>query len=264
MPHPLIEIERVGDDSFLAPTERRGYDRLYGGQVAAQSLRAACVTVGDARLPHSLHSYFILAGRAGEPVELSVQRTRDGRSFSTRHVTASQGGKAIFELIASFHVAEAGDDWQLPPPPDLELPPPSPPEESPGGWTGMTRFFEIRPEPTLAADDPFALHPCWLRARDPVGDDAVEHICLLAFLSDLGVLGATRAPVGRTSYQAAASLDHSVWFHRPARVDDWMRFSAEPITNFGARGLARGAFHARDGALVASVAQESLLRPAPA
>lgn len=263
MSRSLIEVDRIDDDKFVAATERRGYERLYGGQVAAQSLRAACATVDADRLPHSLHSYFILAGRAGEPIELEVQRTRDGRSFSTRHVTASQGGKAIFELVASFHVGEAGDDWQLPPQSHLGVPAPPSPEESPGGWTGISRFFEIRPERPLAADDPFALHPCWLRAREPVGDDPVAHICLLAFLSDLGVLGATRAPVGRTSYQAAASLDHSVWFHRPARVDDWLRFSAEPITNFGARGLARGAFHARGGAHVASVAQESLLRPPP-
>ena len=260
MPHRLLELERVGDDSFVAQTQWRGYDRLYGGQVAAQSLRAACSTVELGRLPHSLHSYFILAGRAGEPVQLDVQRTRDGRSFSTRHVTASQGGKAIFELVSSFHVHEDGDDWQLPPPADLALPA-APRDGSMPRWDGLGGVFEIRPEHALPEYDPFALHPVWLRTAERLDDDPVTHQCLLTFLSDLGVLGSTRAPGTRTSYRNAASLDHSVWFHRPARVDEWLRFSSAPVTNFGARGMARAELHTEAGAHVASVAQESLLRP---
>lgn len=260
-PLDLIGLERIDDDTFVGLTPRRGYDRLFGGQVAAQSLRASCLTVDEARSPHSLHSYFILEGRAGEPLQLDVQRTRDGRSFSTRHVTASQGGKAIFELVASFHVSEDGDDWQLSPPSDLTVPE-TLDESEMSRWTGLGRLFEIRPVSRPPASDPFALHPLWIRARGPVGDDPRVHLCLLTFLSDIGIVGAARRPGGRVAFQAAVSLDHSVWFHRPARVDEWLRFSAEPSTNFGARGLARGTLHDQHGVHIASIAQEALLRPA--
>src|SRR3954471_19022725 len=118
----LLDLERVGDDAFLAPTPDDGPGRLFGGQVASQSLRAACSTVDAGRPPHSFHAYFILPGRPGEPLRLDVQRSRDGRSFTTRHVTASQGDRVIFELVASFHSAEAGDDWQLPAPVDVPRP----------------------------------------------------------------------------------------------------------------------------------------------
>jgi acyl-CoA thioesterase-2 len=257
----LLDLEPIGDDIFLAPTPTDGPSRLFGGQVASQSLRAAGLTVAADRPPHSLHAYFILAGRPGEPLQLDVQRSRDGRSFTTRHVTASQGGKAIFELVASFHAPEPGDDWQLPPPSGIPTPDEIDVPELPSFMT-LSLPFDIRP---LVATEPgeFPLgHPFWVRTRRPLGDDASVHTCLLAFLSDMGVMASARSPDSTVPPFSGASLDHAVWFHRPARADEWLLFSVDPVSNFGARGLALGSLHTLDGVLVASIAQEALLRPA--
>jgi acyl-CoA thioesterase-2 len=257
----LLRLEPVDDDAFLAPTPADGPGRLFGGQVASQSLRAACLTVDAGRPPHSLHAYFILPGRPGEPLRLDVQRSRDGRSFTTRHVTASQGGKAIFELVASFHGTEAGDDWQLPAPSGIPLPDELAPPELPS-FLKVALPFDIRPV-TAPPPGSFPLrHPFWVRVRGPVGDDPALHACLLTFLSDMAVVASARAPGSSIPAFAGASLDHAVWFHRPARADEWLLFSVDPVTNYGARGLARGTLHTEAGVLVASIAQEALLRPA--
>jgi acyl-CoA thioesterase II len=254
----LLELEPAGTDRFLAPTPSDGPSRLFGGQVASQSLRAATLTV-DGRPPHSMHAYFIRPGRPGTPLELSVDRTRDGRSFSTRHVTAAQEDEPIFMLSASFHGAEPGDDWQ-PPAPSA----PSPEEvgdvDSPLRSFSTMSPFEIRPLRTGASFP--VMHPFWVRLTDPLPDDPALHACAIAFISDMGVVGSARAPRATSAPFAGASLDHALWFHRPARADEWLLFSVDPITNFGARGLARGTMHTADGVLVASIAQEALLRPA--
>lgn len=262
--HAILDLQATGDDRWEAPTPAEGPPRLFGGQVASQALRAATLTIGPDRRTHSFHSYFIRPGRPGTPLELSVERTRDGRSFSTRRVTAIQQGEAIFVLDASFHTEESGDDWQA-----EGLPEGTPlPEElaargagadGPGSDFRRTIPFEIVPIRPVTG---FAMHPCWVRLREDIApDDWLMHQAALTFVSDLAVVGSARAP-GSTAGWGGASLDHAVWFHRPVRVDEWHLFSVDPVTNYGARGLARGTFHATDGTLVASLAQECLLRPA--
>ncbi|TDC95255.1 acyl-CoA thioesterase domain-containing protein [Actinomadura sp. 7K507] len=256
----MFDLTPLGEDSFVADSPSVVRPRLFGGQVAGQSLRAACLTAGG-RPPHSLHAYFIRPGSPDEPLNFDVSRTRDGRSFSTRHVTASQGGKPILELIASFHEPEDGFDWQL-----------GPPSGTPGP-DGLPRLvlpsflrhsvgFDIRVVDPPAADEWPMRHPFWIRADGPVGDDPALHACLVAYLSDLGVVSSARAPGSPRKLATAVTLDHAMWFHRPPRADRWLLFSADPVTNHGARGLARGTLHAADGTLVASIAQEALLRPA--
>jgi acyl-CoA thioesterase-2 len=196
-------------------------------------------------------------------LRFDVARTRDGRTFSTRHVTASQGGKPIFEMIGSFHDEEPGYDWQPAEPPTAGVRPPEelkPPE--------MPTFFRHPPgfeirivNPARPGEFPMR-HPFWIRSREPVGDDLSLHACLIAYLSDMALVSGARPPGAPRELTAAVSLDHALWFNRPARVDEWLLFSVRPATNFGARGLALGTLHTRDGILAASVAQEALLRPA--
>ena len=253
----LLELRRIDDDHFLATSPGEGWGRLYGGQVASQSLRAATMTVTTERPPHSLHAYFIRPGKPGVPLELDVERTRDGKSFSTRSVTASQDGEPIFTMIASFHRSERGQEWQEP----ISMEPYGSPDElladldDAEPWRrGMG--FDMVPLST----ETFRPHPCWVRMREPIGDDPLLHACALTYISDRAVVGSARAP-GSTFRMAGASLDHSVWFHRPVRVDQWLLFSVDPAVNFGARGLARGFFVDESGVLVASISQEALLRP---
>ena len=260
----ILDLQPTGEDCWEAPTPAEGPPRLFGGQVASQALRASTLTVGPGRRTHSLHSYFIRPGRPGTPLMLSVERTRDGRSFSTRRVTAAQQGEAIFVLDASFHVDEPGDDWQA-----EGLPEGTPgPEElaergaslgGPGSDFRRSLPFDILPIRPVTG---FAMHPCWVRLREEINpDDETLHQSALTFVSDLAVVGSARAP-GSTAGFGGASLDHAVWFHRPVRVDQWLLFDVAPVTNFGARGLARGTFRRTDGTLVASLSQECLLRPA--
>jgi acyl-CoA thioesterase-2 len=258
----LLELETLDEDTFLA-TEFHLADpgrRLFGGLVAARSLRAACHTVGDGRHPHSLHAYFIRPGTYAEPLRFEVARTRDGRAFSTRHVTAAQGGKPIFEMIASFHDPEPGFDWQRPGPADVPPPEELPPPDFPA-FTRHPDGFEMRSVRRTRPDGIRSVHPFWIRHRTPLEDDPAQHACLIAWLSDMAVVTGARAPWSPRELAMGVSLDHALWFHRPARIDDWLLFSVEAASNSGARGLAHGTLHTRDGVLVASIAQEALLRP---
>ncbi|WP_407650264.1 acyl-CoA thioesterase [Actinomarinicola tropica] len=269
----LLDLDATAPDRFEAITPAEGPPRLFGGQVAAQSLRATTLTVPDDRTVHSLHSYFIRPGRPGVPLELRVERIRDGRSFATRRVTAVQGDEAIFVLDASFHVHEDGHDWSEPLAPGVPGPDELPPRElfgrrppwAPKDADGKApRFrgpraaslFELRP---VNMGEDFSLHPAWVRLAEPIPDDPALHACALTYVSDMAVVRAAVAPDASPTW-GGASLDHAVWFHRPLRVDEWLLFSASPLTNHGARGLARGSFHAADGTLVASFVQECLLR----
>ena len=223
---------------------------MFGGQVAAQALRAASFTVPSDRPPHSLHAYFIRPGRPYSPMELVVERTRDGRSFATRHVTAVQADEAIFTMTTSFHVAEEGFDWQ-------EQAPPAP---EPGASLDLIRYGPFLVERMSQSSEVGAFHPCWVRLEEPIDPDPVMHACALTYISDYVGLG-RRAVL---DFAMLASLDHTVWFHRPVDINQWTLFCVEPMTSFGARGLARGTFHSRDRQLIASVVQEMLQRPAPA
>ncbi|MDP1795448.1 MAG: thioesterase family protein [Acidimicrobiales bacterium] len=253
----LLDLEDVGDDAFLAPLATSFGPRLFGGQVAAQSLMAACRTVDPAHRPQSLHAYFILAGKPDVPLRLEVERTRDGRSFTTRRVVARQNGAAIFEMSASFHGEEDGNDWSTPVPteaPDPELLPPFVGVESRPSGT----FFEMRP--VHRSERPFAIPPYWVRANEDFAtNDNASAACVLTYLSDMGILAMARAP-RQPIITMASSLDHAIWFHRPYLPEDWHLFTGAPRSNFGARGLAVGGLFNREGVLVASVVQEGLFR----
>jgi acyl-CoA thioesterase II len=259
----LLTLEPVDEDAYEAVTPGDGPTRLFGGQVAAQSLRAATLTVEPERRAHSLHAYFVRPGRPGTPLSLQVVRVRDGRSFATRFVTASQGGEAIFVLAASFHIDEEGEEWQ--PPMRDDVPGPDDPDapESPLSPFATMHPFEMRPAIKRSVTPPWPMHPFWVRVRAPLPDDPALHACALTFISDMGVVGSARKHMTNDWRQMmGASLDHAMWFHRPARADEWLLFDVVPASNAGARGLARGTMHTADGVLVASISQEALLRPA--
>jgi acyl-CoA thioesterase-2 len=192
-----------------------------------------------------------------------VERTRDGRSFTTRHVTAIQEGKVIFNLTASFHLAEAGIDWQAPPP---ELTPPSEAEQT-FDEPGFRAFWEDSPfqlRPLRTQPGTFSPHPCWVRVIEGLEKDPAVQACALTYISDMGLVASARAPEDRARPANLASLDHAIWFHRPFDMAEWHLFSVDPISNSGARGLAVGTVHSIDGRLVALIAQEALVRaPGP-
>ena len=258
---------------FSPPDERQ---RIFGGQVVAQALTAAYKTVDD-RVCHSLQSYFIRPGDPTMPVLYQVERSRDGKSFTTRRVTAIQHGRAIFNMSTSFHHTEEGVSHQaempdVPPPetvrPEVELLRDIAdriPERLRAVLT-QDRPLDIRPIDPL---DPFnpAPHPptrrFWVRARGQLSDQPLDHQAVLAYASDYGLLGAALQPHAlsyRNPDVMVASLDHSIWFHRPFRVDEWLLYDVESPAAYGARGFSRGSYFTQRGELVASVAQEGLVR----
>lgn len=252
----MLDFERDGD-VFVAPNPSSGVnDRLFGGLIGAQALAAAGKTVEPDKLPQSLHLYFVRGGDYGVDVELEVERTRDGRSFDTRRVTARQYGKTILEMIASFHRSEPDADWhpEAGKPLDFDVSVPKLPD------VGFMTHFEFRVAP--GEDSPFAIPPFWVRTKDVIEDDPLIRACMLTFMSDFGPVPVACppgfAPDGDTGQ--AASLDHAVWFHRPFRPDQWHLYDVHSRNNSDSRGLVMGSLYDRDGVLVASTAQEALWR----
>jgi acyl-CoA thioesterase-2 len=261
----LLDIEEIDVDIFRAPNPGdRDRDRLFGGQVAAQALRAAVATVDPERHVHSLHAYFLRPGLPGSPILLQVDRIRDGRSFTTRRVVAVQRGEAIFSMGASFHRSEAGDEYRVPMPAGVPGPDDAPPADAvPSRF--RSRFpFETRefPPPPPAEDGSYPwTRRAWVRTKGRLPDDPVVHACVLTFMSDMRMVSAARVPIGRGSDRfMGASLDHAVWFHRPVRPDEWVFVDARAVSVSGARGMSQATMHTGDGVLAVSVAQESLLR----
>lgn len=260
----LFDLEEIDVDIFRGRTPDGGPGRLFGGQVAAQSLRAAAATVPEHHRVHSLHAYFLLPGRPGHPIVFNVNRVRDGRSFTTRQVAAVQRGETIFGLAASFHAEEQGPVYESPAPAGV----PSPDDLGPDSdaatrWHFGSRWpiarLEFDPEPVPGGPT----RRMWVRIDAELPDDPVLHRCLIAFLSDMGMVSASRKAIdhgGRDRFMGA-SLDHALWFHSDARADEWLLCEMRPTSVRGARGLAFGTIHSRAGRLVASVAQEALLRP---
>lgn len=274
----LLDLEPIEHNIYRGQNRDIGTGRIYGGQVLAQALVAAQRTVDEERAVHSMHGYFILAGDLDVPVVYFVDRLRDGGSFTTRRVTAIQHGQAIFNLSASFHRREDGPEH------DMEMPDTPPPERfRPEVEIVRERADEIPPElrPVLTQDrpldirsvddeDPFHTEPgpprqrYWIRAHGPVGEEPLHHRAALAYASDYGLVVTALRPHGighRDPRYMVASLDHSLWFHRPVRVDEWLLYVVDSPVTAGARGFARGSYFTREGRLVASVAQEGLVRP---
>jgi acyl-CoA thioesterase II len=252
----LLDFERRGD-LFLAPNPSSGpNNRLFGGLIAAQSLAAAGATVDAQKLPQSLHLYFVRGGEYGVDVELQVERTRDGRSFDTRRVTAVQHGKTILELIASFHRPEPGADWQPPSVPALEFD--AAVAKAPD--FGFAARFDIRTAP--GDDSVFAVPPFWIRTKDAIEADPLIRACTLTFMSDFGPVPVARPPGTPLDPDGgyAASLDHAVWFHRPYWPEHWHRYEVRSLNNTDSRGLVVGSLYDCTGALVASTSQEALWR----
>jgi acyl-CoA thioesterase II len=224
---------------------------LYGGQVAAQALRAAGLSVPEGRLPHSLHGYFLRPGDPSAPLVYRVERDRDGGSFSARRVVALQDDAVIFTMSASFHVGGPGADRQFTDTPDVPRPEDCTPWRLPRLWG-----FEARTPVPVA---PGALPPTrfWARAVEPLPDDRLLHACALTYLSDIssGLLA-----VHDEESATGPSLDHALWLHRPVRADEWILMDHTPYTVAAGRGWYTGTFHDAAGLLVAAQAQEALFR----
>lgn len=266
----LLELERLDRDLFRARSPRhRPNGRLFGGQVAAQALRAATLTVdapaggdGVEHHPHSLHGYFLRPGLPRRPLILSVDRIRDGRSFTTRRVVAIQDGEAIFALEASFHQDEPAGEFATPMAGDVPGPDDAASEEN-AFTSDSSSPFETRAVLAPSDDAPFAsTRRVWVRTNGSLPDDRALHACVLTYISDMGaVMAARRAlriPWG--SGGMAASLDHALWFHRPIRPDGWVLFDLRPLSNAGSRGLVLGTMHDEAGVHGASMTQEALVR----
>jgi acyl-CoA thioesterase-2 len=272
----VVDLEPMEDNLFRGSSPEVSPQRVFGGQVAAQSLTAAGRTVSPERHVHSLHGYFIRPGDPKVPIIYEVDRTRDGSSFTTRRVTAIQHGKPIFAMSASFQVDEPGVDHALP------MPDVPGPEGLPGYaelfepfrdqiavWAALPRPFEVR----YATDSPWSArssgpHPgavsrVWFRADGTLPADALLHTCLLAYMSDLTLLDSALISHGLASGLdriQLASLDHAMWFHRPIVMDDWVLYETSSPSASGARGLCTGHFFSASGQLLATVVQEGLVR----
>ncbi|ARN82388.1 acyl-CoA thioesterase II [Methylocystis bryophila] len=274
----LLDLETLGEDRFRGFSPANAPRAVYGGQAIAQALVAAQRTVPADRPVHSLHGYFILAGDPKTPIDYSVERVRDGRSFTTRRCAARQNGQTIFSLEASFQIVEEGFDHAI------EMPEVPSPESLPTSSALADRLQSFLPQGVLArlqapsALDMRVVDPAaafgmtkpgsvrqyfWFRIGGPLSDDDALHRALLAYLSDMTLLNTALAIHGRTIFERSlqvASLDHALWFHRPFRADEWLLYAQESPSASGARALTRGALFTREGRLVASVAQEGLIR----
>ncbi len=276
----LLSLERLEDNLFRGQSRDIGTKYVFGGQVLGQALSAAQATMTEPRAAHSLHAYFLRAGDIEHPIVYDVDRTRDGGSFSVRRVSAIQHGKVIFFCAASFQEAEAGAEHQLsmpevPRPEDIEPAPAIPPERlallptKVQRWLDRQGPFEFRhvyPRDELNPPKRPPYQQVWFRLSQPVGDAPELHRALLAYASDFHLLGTATFPHGISYYQpnvAMASLDHALWFHRPFRADEWLLYSLDSPSAQGGRGMARGLVFDRAGRLVASTAQEGLIRVAP-
>ena len=275
----LLDLEQIEVNLFRGRQPDTALQRVFGGQVAAQALVAAGRTVEDELFVHSLHAYFILPGDTAVPIVYDVERVRDGRSFSTRRILARQHGRSIFYMSASFHRREGGFDHQDPMP-ATPLPQDCPrladlyeqvTGRSAADWEREWAAVDVRYAGNSRPGgeiDP-AAHPAaarlWLRTAGDLPDDPELHTCVLAYASDLTLLGATLVPHGLvlgTPEVQTASLDHAMWFHRAFRADEWLLYDQVSPSASGGLGLSTGRVFTAAGTLAASVAQEGLIRPA--
>ncbi|MEJ1155633.1 MULTISPECIES: acyl-CoA thioesterase [Microbacterium] len=265
---------RTREDIFTGSSQQMPFGRVYGGQVLAQSVVAAGRTIADGRAVHSMHGYFLRPGDSSRGITFSVDRIHDGRSFSTRRTQAYQDGVPIFSMIASFQQEDPGLEHQLDMPTGIAAPEDLPDIESEVAASHpiskrlfMNRPVELRHVATpiyLTVDgEPKPSQAVWMRIKKRLPDDPALHQAILAYLSDMTI----QEPILRahgiawsTRGLKVASLDHAMWWHRPGRVDEWMLYVQESPSARGGRGLASGRIYARDGSLLASVAQEVMVR----
>ncbi|MGH8195257.1 MAG: acyl-CoA thioesterase [Woeseiaceae bacterium] len=272
----LLRLERIEDNIFRGQSRDIGSAQVFGGQVLGQALSAAHHTV-EARIAHSLHAYFLRRGDVQAPIIYEVDRARDGGSFSVRRVVAIQHGRPIFNLAASFQKPETGLEHHavmpdVPGPDGLQDVSDVPPEvlqrlpEKLRRYLADRRPFEFRPVRPVNFTRPEKLPPVkhiWIKAVDRLPNEISLHQNLLAYVSDYELLGTSVLPHGLTFGNGnlqMASLDHALWFHRDFRIDEWLLYSFDSPHAGGARGFARGQIFTRDGTLVASDAQEGLVR----
>ncbi|MGE3145499.1 MAG: acyl-CoA thioesterase II [Pseudorhodoplanes sp.] len=272
----ILDLEQLEVNLFRGRSPQVGWQRVFGGQVIGQALVAACRTV-ETRRSHSMHAYFILPGDPKVPIIYDVERTRDGKSFSTRRVRAIQHGEPIFTMSVSFHNDEPGLAHQA------RMPDVPKPDALPSEVDARARILPMMPDPVrryYERERPIELRPVefdrylgkvhedgrfhvWIRTTDRLPDDPAIHQCVLAYASDMTLLDTALVPHGRTLFEKefmAASLDHALWLHRPFRADEWLLYAQDSPNLHGARGFARGLIFTQDGTLVASVAQEGLVR----
>jgi acyl-CoA thioesterase II len=275
----ILDLEPLEVNLFRGRSPQSRWQRVFGGQVIGQALVAACRTVDDvtARPPHSLHAYFLLGGDPKVPIIYEVDRIRDGKSFTTRRVRAIQHGHAIFSMEVSFHAVEEGWTHQF------AMPDVPKPDELPSEVEVRDKLLPLMSDAVrryYERERPIELRPVeygrylgeklegdrfhiWIRATGRLPDEPAIHQCVLAYASDMTLLDTALVPLGKTVFNEdvmAASLDHALWFHRPFRADEWLLYAQDSPYLGGSRGLARGSIFASDGTLVASVAQEGLLR----
>ncbi|MEU3270727.1 acyl-CoA thioesterase II [Saccharomonospora sp. NPDC006951] len=270
----LLDLEKIEENIYRGVSPPHSPTRVFGGQVAGQALVAAGRTVPEERKVHSLHAYFIRGGDPRVPIVYEVDRIRDGRSFTTRRVTAVQHGKAIFALSASFQLDEDGVEHQeaMPDVPDPEsLPTLAELTEGYADRLGVRtqprpidiRYVNDPPWVTRGTDEAPARNQVWMRADGVLPGNQLLHVCVLTYASDMTLLDSVLARHGvywDLDKVLGASLDHALWFHRPFKADEWFLYDSASPTASGARGLATGQFYSRDGRLLATVVQEGLVR----
>ena len=269
-----LEVEPVDKYLFIGKSPKRPA-RIFGGQVLAQSLSAAFSTVDSDRIAHSMHGYFLRPGDPAKQIVYEVDPIRDGRSFTTRRVVAKQDGRAIFNTAVSFQVAEEGLSHQcsmpdVPQPEELESEQEqlaelakTNPELAQMAMLGPIERRRVNPRDRINPQPREAIEHMWFKVESEIGGDYRRHQMLLAYISDFGLLGTALYPhpySPQSKEIQAASLDHALWFHRPFRLDDYLLYSLDSPSLESSRGFSRGSFYTRDGVLVASSAQESLLR----
>lgn len=273
----ILDLERLEANLFRGQTQTLGWQRVYGGLVLSQALVAAIRTVEADRVAHSMHGYFLLGGEPGSPIVYDVERVRDGSSFNTRRVKAIQHGRPIFVLSVSFQKQEESYSHQA------QMPTVPAPEDLPSVEDLLQQFGDKLPENLRSywqRDRPFEFRPVdftryveranaiprqdiWVRASAAVADDANLHRVLLAYASDFTLLDTALIAHGKLAFDTdiqLASIDHALWLHGPVRADEWLLYSQESSFAGGARGYCTGKLFTRGGQLVASVAQEGLIR----
>lgn len=273
----LLDLERLEENLYRGQSPSVGWQRVYGGQVLGQALVAAVRTVPADRLAHSAHAYFLLAGDPKAPLIYDVERIRDGSSFTTRRVKAIQHGRAIFAMSVSFHKPEASYEHgsampEVPAPEDLPTERDLLARLVPHLPANIRSYFERERPIEIRLVDPSRyferearapVQHVWMRASGGLPDDPALHQCVLAYASDFTLLETSLIAHGKLMFDRdiqLASLDHAMWFHRPFRADDWLLYAQESPNASGARALCRGSVFTRDGTLIASVAQEGLVR----